>query len=776
MNAEALVGTILGTCKLQKLIGQGGMGAVFLAQQSHPPRQVAVKVLLPVTPLAQRQQAAFLESFRRETLVTASLQHPNIIPVYEYGEQSGLAYLIMPYLDGGSLRDELEQSGQLPLPKIIDYLSQMAEALAVAHRQGIVHRDIKPANMMKTREGRLVLTDFGLVKIIAEGQWTQAQITGMGGLVGTPDYMAPEQVLGGQIDARADLYALGVILYQMVTGTVPFKADMAMQVAMQHVHAAPLSPRSLRPDLPVAAEQVVLRALAKNPHERYAHVQELAQAFRKAVEDQPGPVIAAPLAMGKAMGTPSLTRRGLLDPVWRNNGNTPLPASDDATQKVRTTPLMTNAQGTLDADHGLTKADLPSPAFSGLFAPKKNVPLTSAGLLPQSSPPLPASNASNINPYTPPPAPEWSGANNGQATSATGYLSQMPSLLPATPTGTLDLGASGIYMPSHGVTGALMPPGMERPTSTMKLTQAVKVVQVPVAGQPGRYRTGVLPVFPAAPEPEQQPLPYAEKITELNAFIQKNIKKLVLVAVALLLLFSSSLLWLNHVASDQAAKNALRLAATPNLVATATMAVQATAQANTILTDDLSEDMHNWPVSTGKNPVFVFKDGAYHIAPNDSTHSGIALLPDEVFSSPLVYTISSQEINGDDQSIYNKFGMVMRYNSQQKNGKLVTTFYSFDVINLKNGEYEFRKYDDSYGPNVNPYTMLWSHTFGPEYHTGHGKNTFAVMMNKDKFTFTVNGKQVGTTEDNTLTNGQIGLFVNLNGTEVAFSNLILTYS
>lgn len=738
MNAKTLIGTVLGTCKLQKLIGQGGMGAVFLAQQSRPPRPVAVKVLLPVVPLAPHQHAAFLESFRRETVVTASLVHPNIIPVYEYGEQNGLPYLVMPYLDGGTLRDELERSGPLPFPKAADYLEQMAAALRVAHERGIIHRDIKPANMMKTREGQLVLTDFGLVKIIAEGQPAQTHITSMGGLVGTPDYIAPEQVLGAPLDARADLYSLGVILYQMVTGTVPFKADMAMQVAMQHVHAAPPSPRSLRPDLPVAAEQVILRALAKNPYERYMHAQELAHAFRQALvtaglraDGNSGSVLPSPSAMGNAVSERSRPRRSLLDPVWRDGGSTDLPLGNDATQKVAIT----------------------SPA-TGVFPPSP-----------------PATPAPSTNLYMPPPVPAWPSTVNEQATNGTGYFNQTSALVPTTPIGTLGLGASGIYAASPRVTGALMPPGVERPTSTMKLSQPVKVVKVPVAGQPGLYRTGMLPVL----EPEDRPLPYAEKFAELNTFIRKNTRRLILIAAALVLLFGSSLLWLAHVASDQAAKNALNTP-TPNVVATATMQAQATVNANTILIDGLNENMHNWPVSTGKNPVFVFKNGAYHIAPNDNTHSGIALLPDETFSSPLAYTVTSQEINGDDQSIYNKFGMVMRYNTAQKNGKTVTTFYSFDVINLKNGEYEFRKFDDSYGPNVNPYTMLWSHTFGPEYHTGHGKNTFEVTMNKDKFTFIVNGKQVGTTQDNALTDGQIGLFVNLNGTEVAFSNLILTYN
>src|SRR5438874_10530650 len=131
MNAQALIGMVLGTCTLQKLVGQGGMGAVFLAQQSRPRRQVAVKVLLPMSPLAPNQHAAFLERFRRETDAAASLVHPNIMPVHEYGERDGLAYLVMPYISGGTLRDELEREGSMPLAKVAQYLEQMAAALTV---------------------------------------------------------------------------------------------------------------------------------------------------------------------------------------------------------------------------------------------------------------------------------------------------------------------------------------------------------------------------------------------------------------------------------------------------------------------------------------------------------------------------------------------------------------------------------------------------------------------------------------------------------------------
>src|SRR2546423_10477643 len=157
MNAEALIGKALGTCTLQEVIGQGGMGAVFLAQQARPRRQVAVKVLLPAASLTAHQRAAFLERFRRETDAAAALEHPNIMPVHEYGESNGLAYLVMPYISGGTLRDVLEREGPLPLAKVANCLEQLAAAIDVAHDHGVIHRDIKPANIMVTPEGRLLL-------------------------------------------------------------------------------------------------------------------------------------------------------------------------------------------------------------------------------------------------------------------------------------------------------------------------------------------------------------------------------------------------------------------------------------------------------------------------------------------------------------------------------------------------------------------------------------------------------------------------------------------
>src|SRR3989440_4973529 len=333
MNAEALVGTVLGTCTLQQLIGQGGMGAVYLAQQSRPRRQVAVKVLLPATALKPQHLAAFLERFRRETDAAASLEHPNIMPVYEYGEREGLAYLVMPYVSGGTLRDLMEGEDALALPKVLNYLKQLAAALDFAHARGVIHRDIKPANILLTPEGRLLLTDFGLVKVISEGQEPQARLTGAGAPVGTPDYMSPEQVMGGEVDGRADQYSLGIILYQMLTGTTPFQGETPMQIAAQQLQTLPPSPRTLRPDLPVAAEQVMLKAMSKRPADRYTCGQDFADALRNSlafsgVLTNTTQAQGSTFANGSSTAARLFTPRNLFDPAWQGGTPGTMPAAN----------------------------------------------------------------------------------------------------------------------------------------------------------------------------------------------------------------------------------------------------------------------------------------------------------------------------------------------------------------------------------------------------------------------------------------------------------------
>ncbi|MBA2392280.1 MAG: protein kinase [Ktedonobacteraceae bacterium] len=280
MDENALIGTVLGdNYTLQKVIGQGEMGVVFLAHQIRPDRQVAMKVLLPLFPLLSEQYTAFLKRFQTEIDAIASLKHPHIVQIYEHGEYQDLIYLVMPYIDGGTLRDEMQREGPFPLPKALSYLEQMAAALDFAHAHGVIHGNVQPANILVRNDGQLVLTDFGLVKILYEMNISDSFHIRARMPIETFDYMAPEQVIGNRISTHVDLYSLGVVLYQMLTGTIPFQSSMVGQ----HMHTQPPAPRLLRPDLSIVAEQVVLKALATHPTKRYIRAADFADAFRQAL-------------------------------------------------------------------------------------------------------------------------------------------------------------------------------------------------------------------------------------------------------------------------------------------------------------------------------------------------------------------------------------------------------------------------------------------------------------------------------------------------------------
>src|SRR6266700_735024 len=719
MNAEALIGTVLGTCKLQQVIGQGGMGAVYLAQQSRPRRQVAVKVLLPITPLPPNQLAAFLERFRRETDAVASLEHPNIIPVYEYDEYNGLAYLVMPFISGGTLRDIMDLEGALPLPKVVSYLEQLAAALDFAHERGVIHRDIKPANILLTPQGRLLLTDFGLVKVSVDGQEILRRLTGPGAPVGTPDYMSPEQVLGEPVDGRADLYSLGVILYQMVTGTLPFHGETPMQVAAQHLQVPPNSPRLLRPDLPVAAEQVMLRVMAKRPAERYAKGRDLVNEFLLALASS-GTFLSSSQDTAYAAST---RPTGLLSNYKTStspqmNRTNPLPAAQMIDDVL---------PGTLSTTSGIQPA-VPSSEINQKSSKLKAM-----------RPPVPTGGLSAV-------VPPLNDINAQSALSP--ELNQLSSF--------------------KMTTGALAVPGQEGAANTIKLTGPVKVVQVPIAGQPGRYVTGLLPV---PPMPETPPSARSGRSTRMKIIT-------LTVAVLLVLAFGAGAFWLVSSQSNQPTLQSgpTAIVGTPNVQATLVAQATATVDSNIILSDPLSQNIHNWPNLPTHNASYAFTGGAYHIT-NLGTTGTAVVLQDKNFSEPIGYTLTMQEIKGDDTSLNNSFGMIIRSSVQSKGGRTVSTFYSFEVVNTPGGEYRFYKYDDSKGSASSPWTELWHHGFGSEFHQGHGSksiNTFKIFANGSNFIFTVNGKQIGHTQDRSLTSGGVGMLVNLKGTEVAFSNMLIT--
>ncbi|HEX6554809.1 MAG TPA: protein kinase [Ktedonobacteraceae bacterium] len=281
---DSLTGKTLGTCILEKLIGQGGMGAVYLARQIRPSRYVAVKVLLPNVTANSSLYREFLARFRREADVIARLEQINIMPIYEYGEQDGIAYLVMPYLPGGSLRDLLARSSALSSSEATTFIDQAAAALDYAHAHGVIHRDLKPGNFLLHTDGRLVLADFGIARMIQDSDSTfRAALTGTGMLLGTPEYMAPEMLNGEPVDHRADIYALGIVLFQMLSGQVPFKGNTPFAVATQHLQQPPPSLHQVNPAIPPAVDETIQKALAKKREDRYASAGAMAQALRNAV-------------------------------------------------------------------------------------------------------------------------------------------------------------------------------------------------------------------------------------------------------------------------------------------------------------------------------------------------------------------------------------------------------------------------------------------------------------------------------------------------------------
>lgn len=265
----------LGSYELIRRLGEGGMAHVYLARDVRLGREVAVKVL--DQRLAERP--GFRERFQREARVAAALDHPHIVPLYDFGESGYESYLVMPYISGGSLQDVLKRA-PLSVSEVVTYGSQMADALDYAHRRSVVHRDVKPANMLIHADGRLLLSDFGLAKIISQS--SRPATPQRHPDAGTPEYMAPEQI-EGRTDERSDIYALGVVLYLLLTGHLPFTGATANMVMEGHLYRLPEQPRNLNPSITPAMQVVILRALAKHSEDRYQKAKDLGDALLSAL-------------------------------------------------------------------------------------------------------------------------------------------------------------------------------------------------------------------------------------------------------------------------------------------------------------------------------------------------------------------------------------------------------------------------------------------------------------------------------------------------------------
>lgn len=318
---DTLTGKIIdGKYKVLELLGRGGMAEVYKAHQENLDRHVAIKFMHAFLV----EEADFLHRFKREARAMAALNHPNIVSIYDfdvYGDNS--YYLVMEYIEGGTLKDHLETLAALgermPVTEAVRIATEVADALAYAHGRGMIHRDIKPANIMISEAGQAILTDFGIVKLLG-GE--SIAYTATGALIGTPAYMSPEQALGQQGDERVDIYSLGVLLFQMATSQLPFAADTPLGVVMKHVNEPAPLPVHFNPNIPNGLQQVILKALAKDPAERFQTAADMAKALRAVRLDGATTVMTAPPAAPEPGPTMVLSAVNAVDSAEVIAGNT----------------------------------------------------------------------------------------------------------------------------------------------------------------------------------------------------------------------------------------------------------------------------------------------------------------------------------------------------------------------------------------------------------------------------------------------------------------------
>jgi beta-lactam-binding protein with PASTA domain/predicted Ser/Thr protein kinase len=265
-----------GRYKVVRKLGTGGMANVYLAEDQELGRRVAIKMLDD----RHAQDEQFVERFRREAKNAAGLSHPNVVSIYDRGQAEGTYYIAMEYLEGRTLKELLVARGPTPVPVAIDYARQILAALGFAHQHGVVHRDIKPHNVAVAPDGRIKVMDFGIARA------GTSQMTETGSIIGTAQYLSPEQAKGAPVGPTSDIYSVGIVLYEMLTGSVPFTGDTPLEIAMKHLSATPEPPSEKRAEVPHELDSIVLRALAKRPEDRYQTAEDMDADLARAARGQ----------------------------------------------------------------------------------------------------------------------------------------------------------------------------------------------------------------------------------------------------------------------------------------------------------------------------------------------------------------------------------------------------------------------------------------------------------------------------------------------------------
>src|SRR6266513_2165242 len=310
----------LGRYQLERVLGKGAMGIVYEALDPKLHRKVAIKTIL-ISQLDEETAKDFSMRFVREAHAVARLNHPNIVQVYDFGEEGDMAYLVMEFIRGDELKSTLSTGRQFDRKECVRIMCELLDALEFAHEAGVVHRDIKPANVMLDSQGRAKLTDFGVARV-TDSDRTHAERTQAGTVVGTPAYMSPEQIQGQRIDRRTDIFSAGVILYQFLTGQKPFTGEGAWTVAKKIIQDDPPIPSSLNMTVSPEFDRVVAKALAKNPDQRFATAREFAGALRRAAEGKPAVQESEPtvvVARASQATHPEALRSGEMElEFWRS--------------------------------------------------------------------------------------------------------------------------------------------------------------------------------------------------------------------------------------------------------------------------------------------------------------------------------------------------------------------------------------------------------------------------------------------------------------------------
>lgn len=501
MQVTLAPGTTLGRYQILEPLGQGGMATVYKALHPALERIVALKVIRA----GFAEDPEFLERFTREARAVARLVHPSIVQVFDFDQDGGRYFMAMQHLEGGTLKDKLVGAsgrGRLPRAEVHRVTNDVAQALGYAHRRGIVHRDVKPSNVLFDAEGRGVVSDFGIAKILGGAQLTQ---TGVG--IGTPEYMSPEQAQGLPVDERSDLYSLAVMAYEMLLGRVPYTADTPMAVIFAHVRDPLPLPSSLDPRVGLATERTLMRALAKDPSARYATAPDFADALRAAiaeddggtlptvivrptpatilVSDAPRPAIGMPRPRAPAIALPRLS---LPRPHLRRMGQTlASPFSGAArlllpglTRRVvlAAMVLIAIAGSAVGATAVLSVAGRAEPSVSATPLPSPTV-TTQAAATPSPPSPSPAATTAALATTEPSPSPSPSALPSPTATAtATTAPTSTPSPTSA-PTPT--------PLPTSTPTPAATPSPTPAPTPTPAVARGPIVYAVTFDGTSGTF-------------------------------------------------------------------------------------------------------------------------------------------------------------------------------------------------------------------------------------------------------------------------------------------------